>query len=156
VTAGFFDVFGVPPALGRPFTVAEDEPGKEHVVVLSHRLWARRFGASPSLAGGDIRLGGQAYRVLGVMPASFDLTADSEELWVPIAFTAVRKVTHDDHDLTIFGRLKDGVSREQALGDLERIVPGIQALYPRDTQTLGFEIIDMTDDVVGTTGRGCS
>ena len=149
VTAGFFDVFGVQPALGRPFTAAEDEPGKEQVVVLSHRLWTRRFGADPSLVGRDIRLGGQAYRVLGVMPASFDLTADAEELWVPIAFTAQRKVTHDDHYLSIFGRLKDGVSREQALGDLNRLVPGIRALYPKDTQTLGFLVLAMTDDVVG-------
>jgi putative ABC transport system permease protein len=149
VTAGFFDVFGVQPALGRPFTAAEDEPGKEQVVVLSHRLWARRFGSDPSLVGRDIRLGGQAYRVLGVMPASFDLTADAEELWVPIAFTAVRKITHDDHYLSIFGRLKDGVSREQALGDLKRLVPGIKALYPKDTQTLGFMVVAMTDDVVG-------
>jgi putative ABC transport system permease protein len=149
VTAGFFDVFGVQPALGRPFTAAEDEPGKEQVVVLSHRLWTRRFGANPSVVGGDIRLGGQAYRVLGVMPASFDLTADAEELWVPIAFTPVRKVTHDDHYLTVFGRLKHGVSREQALGDLRRLVPGIKALYPKDTQTLGFMTVAMADDVIG-------
>ena len=149
VTAGFFDVLGVQPALGRPFTAAEDEPGKEQVVVLSHRLWVRRFGADPSVVGGDVRLGGQAYRVLGVMPASFDLTADAEELWVPIAFTAERKATHDEHYLTILGRLKDGVSRDQALGDLRRLVPGIRALYPRDTQTLGFQVIPMTDDVVG-------
>jgi putative ABC transport system permease protein len=149
VTAGFFDVLGVQPALGRAFTAAEDEPGREQVVVLSHRLWTRRFGATPSVVGGDIRLGGQAYRVLGVMPASFDLTADAEELWVPIAFPPVRKVTHDDHYLTVFGRLKDGVSRDQALGDLERLVPGIKALYPKDTQTLSFLTVPMADDVIG-------
>src|SRR5436190_4830161 len=148
-TAGFFGVLGVKPALGRPFTEAEDEPGKEHVVVLSHRLWARRFGADPSIVGRDVRLGGQAYRVLGVMPSSFDLTADSEELWVPIAFTAARKATHDEHYLTVFGRLKSGVSREQALGELTRIVPGIQAQFPKDTQGLGFQVIPMTDDVIG-------
>ena len=142
------DVFGVQPALGRPFTAAEDEPGKEQVVVLSHRLWTRRFGADPPSSGGN-PVERPAYRVLGVMPASFDLTADAEELWVPIAFTPERKITHDEHYLTVFGRLKDGVSREQALGDLRRLVPGIQALYPKDTQTLGFQVIPMTDDVVG-------
>jgi putative ABC transport system permease protein len=149
VTAGFFDVFGVKPALGRPFTVAEDEPGKEQVVVLSHRLWARRFGADPSIVGRDVRLGGQPYQVLGVMPASFDLTADSEELWVPIAFTAARKATHDEHYLTVFGRLKAGVSKEQAAGELARIAPGITAQFPNDAQGLGFQVIAMTDDVVG-------
>jgi putative ABC transport system permease protein len=148
-TAGFFEVLGVQPALGRGFTAAEDEPGKEQVVVLSHRLWARRFGADPSVVGRDVRLGGQAYRVIGVMPSSFDLTADSEELWVPIAFTAARKATHDEHYLTIFGRLKAGVSKEQALGELTRIVPRIQAQFPKDTQQLGFQVISMTDDVIG-------
>ena len=149
VTASFFDVFAVKPALGRPFTIAEDEPGKERVVVLSHRLWARRFGADPSIVGREIRLGGQAYSVLGVMPASFDLTADSEELWVPIAFTAERKATHDEHYLTVFGRLKTGVSKEQAAGELARIAPGITAQFPKDAQGLGFQVIAMSDDVVG-------
>src|SRR5215203_5058185 len=102
-------------AFSRPFTAAEDEPGKEQVVVLSHRLWTRRFGGDRALVGRDVRLGGQAYRVLGVMPASFDLTADSEELWVPIAFTAERKATHDEHYLTVYARLKPGVSRQQAI-----------------------------------------
>jgi putative ABC transport system permease protein len=149
VTASFFDVFAVRPALGRAFTAAEDEPGHEQVVVLSHRLWMRRFGADPSIVGADVRLGGRPFRVLGVMPASFDLTADSEELWVPIAFTAERKATHDEHYLTVFGRLKPGVSREQALGELTRIAQVIRTQFPRDAQELGFQVISMTDDVVG-------
>jgi putative ABC transport system permease protein len=149
VTASFFDVFAVRPALGRAFTAAEDEPGHEQVVVLSHRLWTRRFGADPSIVGADVRLGGRPFRVLGVMPASFDLTADSEELWVPIAFTAERKATHDEHYLTVFGRLKPGVSREQALGELTRIAQVIRTQFPRDAQELGFQVISMTDDVVG-------
>ncbi len=149
VTASFFDVFGVTPSLGRAFTAAEDEPGHEQVVVLSHRLWARRFGADRSVVGTDVRLGGQPYRVLGVMPASFDLTADSEELWVPIAFTAERKATHDEHYLTVFGRLKARVSREQALGELTRTAQVIRKNFPRDAQQLGFQVVSMTDDVVG-------
>src|SRR6185312_15125387 len=118
VTADFFDVFGVRPSIGRAFTETEDQPGHEDVVILSHRLWTKRFGADAALVGRDVRLGGRPYRVIGVMPASFDLTVDSEELWVPIAFTAKRKATHDEHYLTIFGRLGPGVSREQAQGDL--------------------------------------
>jgi hypothetical protein len=132
-------VFGVTPSLGRAFAAAEDEPGHEQVIVLSHRLWARRFGADRSVVGTDVRLGGQPYRVLGVMPASFDLTADSEELWVPIAFTAERKATHDEHYLTVFGRLKAGVSREQALGELTRTAQVIRKNFPRDAQGLGTE-----------------
>jgi hypothetical protein len=83
------------------------------------------------------------------MPASFDLTSDSEELWVPIAFTAERKATHDEHYLTVFGRLKPGVSREQALGELTRTAQVIRVQFPKDAQELGFQVVSMTDDFVG-------
>src|SRR5262245_29573262 len=73
VTASYFDVFGVQPALGRVFGAEEDQPGREQVVVLSHRLWQRRFGADPAILGRDVRMNGQPYTVLGVMPHSFDL-----------------------------------------------------------------------------------
>ena len=86
-TAAFFTVFGVRPALGRAFTDPEDQPGHEQVVVLSHRLWTRRFAADSAIVGRDVRLGGSPFSVIGIMPASFDLNADTEELWVPIAFT---------------------------------------------------------------------
>ena len=112
-TAAFFTVFGVRPAFGRAFTDEEDQPGHEQVVVLSHRLWTRRFAADPAIVGQDVRLGGQPFHVIGVMPASFDLNADTEELWVPIAFTAERKATHDEHYLTVYGRLKPGVTIER-------------------------------------------
>src|SRR5262249_12996451 len=72
VSASFFDVFGVTPVLGGAFTAGEDEPGRDQVVVLSHRLWTRRFGSDPAVLGQDVLLGGRAFRVIGVMPAAFD------------------------------------------------------------------------------------
>src|SRR5205814_8371270 len=108
VTANYFDVFGARPAIGRTFRADEDRPGSEDVVVLSHRLWMRRFGAAPDILGRDIRMNGRRYTVAGVMPESFDLTINSEELWVPIAFTPERKAMHDEHYLTVYGRLKTG------------------------------------------------
>jgi hypothetical protein len=86
VTANFFAVMGARPAAGRTFTDDEDRPGHEHVVVLSHRLWQRRFGGAP-MVGRDIRMNGTPYTVVGIMPASFELDSTSEELWTPIAFT---------------------------------------------------------------------
>src|SRR6185503_17009694 len=80
-TATYFDVMGVAPIVGRTFTASEDQPGGEHVVVLSHRLWTRRFGAKASVVGSAIRLNGASHTVVGVMPRAFDLTTDSEELW---------------------------------------------------------------------------
>jgi predicted permease len=149
VNASYFDVFGVRPALGRVFTEEEDQPGREQVVVLSHRLWRRQFGSDPAIVGKDMRLGGRPYRVLGVMPAAFDLTAESEELWVPIAFTAERKATHDEHYLSIYGRLKPGVSREQALDDLNRIARQIRVQFPKDASELSFLIVPLMQDFVG-------
>ncbi len=106
VTAGYFDVFGLPAAHGRVFTKEEDQPGREQVVVLSHGLWARSFGSDPAVVGRRITLNERPYDVIGVMPAAFTYAANQEELWVPIAFTAERKATHDEHYLQIYGRLK--------------------------------------------------
>src|SRR5262245_62605889 len=98
---------GVAPMLGRTFTTADDQPGSDRVVVLSHRLWTRRFGASPTVVGRDVRMNGANYTVIGIMPPSFDLTTDSEELWAPIAFTPEQRAMHDEHYLTVYGRLKE-------------------------------------------------
>src|SRR5678815_1272550 len=91
---------GVRPMLGRTFTADEDRPGSDRVVVLSHRLWTRRLGASAAIVGRDLRMNGAGYQIAGVMPASFDLTSDSEELWTPIAFTPAQRAEHDEHYLT--------------------------------------------------------
>ena len=85
------------PILGRAITTDDDEPGREDVVVMSHRLWTRAFGSDPGVVGRPIRLSGRQYTVLGVMPAAFDLQAGSEELWIPGALTAEEKVAFDGH-----------------------------------------------------------
>src|SRR4249920_2954 len=86
VTANYFDVMGVRPMFGRTFTADEDQPGNDRVVVLSHRLWTRRFGGQNSAVGRPLRMNGVAYEIAGVMPEAFDMSIDSEELWTPIAF----------------------------------------------------------------------
>ena len=140
VTASFFDVFGVPPALGRVFGAEEDQPGREQVVVLSDRLWRRSFAGDPAIAGKDIRMNGLPYRVLGVMPARFDLLARPEDLWVPIAFTPKDKAMNDDHFLVVVGRLRDGVSRLRAERSLEPIAAEMRRADPRDNQGVLFRV----------------
>ena len=93
VTANYFDVMGVRPAIGRTFSADEDRPGNANVVVLSPRLWQRRFGGSAAVIGRPLRMNGVTHQIAGVMPESFDLTTDSEELWTPIAFTDQQKVS---------------------------------------------------------------
>jgi len=91
-TAGLFDMLGVRPIQGRTFLPDEDQPGKPHVVVMSERLWRRRFGADPKLLGSNITLDGQAAMVIGIMPASFQFPAGSatRNLWMPLQFSPDR------------------------------------------------------------------
>jgi putative ABC transport system permease protein len=149
VTAGYFDVFNLPPAHGRVFTKEEDQPGREQVVVLSHRLWTRRFGGDSGAIGRRITLNGRPYDIIGVMPAAFDYTANSEELWVPIAFTAARKAMHDEHYLQVYARLKPGATEEQALGELHANALRLRTAFPRDAAELDFTTVSVLEDLVG-------
>jgi hypothetical protein len=83
------------------------------------------------------------------MPASFDLNADSEELWVPAAFTSERKATHDEHYLAVYGRLKRGITQQQAHADLTRIAQQLRVQFPKDDQELAFRIVPLMQDFVG-------
>jgi hypothetical protein len=114
VTHDYLPLLGLAPPLGRVFTAEEDAPGRDRVVVLSHGLFARRFGADPGVLGRQVRLSGVSREVIGVMPASLDSASAGEQLWVPIAFTPERRAMHDEHYLTLFGRLRPGVSLAQA------------------------------------------
>jgi putative ABC transport system permease protein len=149
VTSNFFDVMGARPEIGRTFAVDEDRPGNDRVTVLSHRLWMRRFGGSTAVVGGEIRMNGVNYLVAGVMPASFDLTADSEELWTPIAFTPAQRVLHDEHYLEVFGRLKPGASREQLGAELGAVAVRNRHDFPKDCTDLTYAIHPFRDDFVG-------
>lgn len=149
VTGGFFDVFGIPPTLGRPLTDADDRPGHEDVAVLSYRLWMRRFAGDRNVVGTDIRLTGRPYRVVGVMPASFDYAATTEELWVPMAFPPARRTNYDEHFLNVFGRLRDGVTFAQAVGELERIGAELRQRVPRENNSRGLTAAITMDMIVG-------
>jgi putative ABC transport system permease protein len=149
VTAGFFDVFGVAPARGRVFTAAEDRPGGPKVVVLSHRLWSRRFAADPAVIGTQVRLGGQPYEVIGVMPQAFDFTAQTEELWMPMAFTAERKAIHDEHQYQVYGRLAAGATAERALAELHRNAESLRLRFPKEAPEIDFGTTMVMDQLVG-------
>jgi predicted permease len=148
-TAGFFGVFSTPPALGRVYSAEEDQPGREQVVVLSHRLWTRRFGSDRQIVGRQIRLSGRPYEVIGVMPPSFDFTDQTEQLWVPIAWTAERKAMHDEHAFQIYGRLKAGVTVRQAEAELARFAEDLRRRFPKEDAEISFTITPMMEDLVG-------
>ena len=148
-SAGFFEVWGVPPQIGRVFGAAEDQPGREQVVVLSHRFWTRQFGADRGILGKSITLDGRPHEVIGVMPESFDFTADAEALWVPIAFTPERRAMHDEHFLTVYGRLRDGVSLQQANDQLSVIAKGLRERFPKDNAERDLISASLMESFVG-------
>lgn len=147
VSAGFFEIFGVNPISGRTFAPDEDQLGKEHEVVLSHRIWESRFGADPSIVGHEVRLSGEPYKVIGVMPAgSFD--RQYEDMWTPLAFKPQEK-TRDYHWMIAWARLKPGVTIDQAREQMNGIAARIAQDYPQSNKGWGITVDRYQDRFVG-------
>lgn len=149
VTGDYFKVLGVNPMLGRPIARADDETGREQVVVMSHRLWTRAFGSDAGIVGRPIRLSGRQYTVIGVMPEAFDLTATSEELWIPAALTAQDKVTFDGHSWTVLARLKPGVAIEAARAHMLTLAAQLEKEQPQTNAERRTAVLDFTEIFVG-------
>ncbi len=148
VSGGFFEVFGVPPLQGRALGASDDRPGSEQVVVLSHRLWTRRFGADPAVVNRDVRLDGRPYRVVGVMPAAFDFTNDGEELWVPIAFQAEDRTNFDRHYLRVVARLRSDTTMDEAQARLTVVAAQLAAEQPRYNAQRSASVTPLLEDYV--------
>jgi putative ABC transport system permease protein len=148
VGGDFFALLGVQPALGRAFLPEEDQPGRGEVAVLSDGLWRRRFGGDPGVIGREIRLDGRVHTVVGVMPASLDFALLDEELWVPAAFTPERLAMHDEHFMTVLGRLKPGVTLAQARLELAEISRWLVENHPKENQERGIVPLPLMDELV--------
>jgi macrolide transport system ATP-binding/permease protein len=141
VTANFFTVMGVEPELGRAFRADEDQvPGRDAVVMLSHELWQRQFGADPAILGRTVRLDGIAFTVIGVTPAGFTGLDQyvRDEFYAPLAMwerlladPAVRPFeARDFRRLDVRGRLKPGATLAQARAELTSISLDLERAYP--------------------------
>jgi putative ABC transport system permease protein len=129
VSANFFQVAGVQPAIGRAFQPGEDEPGRERVVILSDRLWKRRFGGDAAIVGRDIRFDDQNFTVIGVMPANYQFPL-TIEVWTPYAMPPARRASRGNHMLQTIARLKPGTTVEQADAEVERLAARLAQTYP--------------------------
>jgi putative ABC transport system permease protein len=127
VTAGFFPTLGVQPMLGRNFVAEEDRPGGRRVLILSHRLWVRRFAADPRVLGRELVLNGESYTVVGVMPAGFRFPSVAE-LWTPFGFDAAS--VEDSNYFEVLGRLRDGVSPAAAAAAARALSRSYDAAFP--------------------------
>ncbi|MEA2564067.1 MAG: hypothetical protein QOH06_5571 [Acidobacteriota bacterium] len=154
VSAGLFPVLGVKPALGRTFTAKEDLPNTESMVVLSHELWRRAFGAERGVLGKRVQVDGVDRTVLGVMPAGFDVGEERVEAWVPLALDPANPGNRGGHYLYMVGKLKPGVNVAQARSEIAGLVkrwktdlPNTHSLSP-DRHPLVIQ--PLLDDLVGS------
>jgi len=148
-TADYFTTFGVRPIAGRVFTSDEDKPGSARVVVISERLWRNRLHADSSIVGQALHLNGVSYTVLGVMPRTFDPLLENSDVWIPAAYTPQQLADHDDHYLSVAGRLKPGVTLAQAQSEASVIALRLQQQYSIDDKDRGFRLEPLTTALLG-------
>jgi len=147
VNASFFPLLGARPALGRPFTTEEDRP-QSRVVVISDRLWKRRFNADPAILDKTIALGGNPYAVVGVMPPGFSYLHKTVDLWLPIGFSAEQR-TPRGRWLSGMGRLKPGVTFGQAQQDMERVHAELGRLFPDFNTGWTARVVPLREQLTG-------
>jgi putative ABC transport system permease protein len=152
-SAGFFQVLGTKPAIGRTF-LPEDElnTGNNRPAVLSHGLWQRRFGSDTELIGKTITLNGKGYTVVGVMPADFKLqfpTTKNIELWLPMILNEKVERNRRSHFLYVMGRLKPGITKEQAQAEMDVLSDRLQKQYSETNSGIGARVVPLQEQMVG-------
>ena len=152
VNADYFPALGVKPILGRTFTRDEDKPGAPSVVLISHGLWQRRYGGDPNIIGREINLGGKT-TVVGVLPAGFEfpISDDTQDFWEPI-FSAVwmtegTRQERANRFVSTIGRMKPGVTVEQAKADLDLLSRQVEQQSPQSNTNIIFNVVSMHEDI---------
>jgi len=153
-TSDLFRVFGVEPLLGRDFAQGEDDIGAAPVAEISEGLWKRKFGASRDIVGRAITLDGRRYTVISIIPASFDLLQvnfGTPDVYVPLGQSGMGglKVRGAGLGLHGFGRLREGVSSQQARQDMARVTGQLANEFPIEDRGLGATIIPLQEQLVG-------
>ncbi len=153
ITGGFFPVMATAPALGRTITDDDDRAGVRDVVVLSHALWARRFGGDPGIVGRQLQINGISREVVGVMPAGFQFPLQSE-LWMPFKFTARDLETQRGaHYINVIARLKPDTPLEAAREDMRRVAARLAEQYPRTNRESSASVHPLREALVGSVRR---
>ncbi|PYT27172.1 MAG: hypothetical protein DMG57_19235, partial [Acidobacteria bacterium] len=131
VSANLFHVLGASPLVGRTFAQGEDRPGKLRVAVLNHAFWVQRYGARPDAIGQYLMLDEIGYEIIGVMPAGFQYPTQAVNFWIPMELD--QRAVGDywgSGGLSVFGRLRDGVTPEAARAELRAWIPRIRTMFP--------------------------
>jgi predicted permease len=152
VAPRFLEVWGIAPQLGRDFTPAAEHFGGPHVVLISDRLWRRRFHADPDVLGRQLHFGKSAYSIVGVLPASFRFPVRDADLFTPGPPDAPVAQDRSSTWYQVIGRLKPGVTGQQALADLSTVQRQLGAQFPKTDADLGIQMLPLKSVIVGDIG----
>src|SRR5271165_4341671 len=155
VSATFFPILGVKPIAGRLFTEQEDQVGAAAVALISEGLWKRKFGSSADAVGKSLNLNGNLYTVVGVIPASFHYAAgnfhNNAEVYTPIGQwnDPLFRDRHTGMGMNAVGRLKPGITLEQAHSDMSAVAAHLAEVYPDIDKNSGVTLLSLKENVVG-------
>ena len=150
VSLNYFNVLGVTPQVGRTFQAGEDQPGRDHVVILSHDFWQRHFASDSEVIGHTIRINREPYSIIGVLPPGFQLMGYTSQLWVPLVITPddQRPEARKAHSLFLVARLKPGVTLEQARADMSTLARQAERDFPDTEKHWGAAVRTLPDFLI--------
>jgi predicted permease len=151
-TAHLFDVFRMSAVHGRTFRTGDDEVGHHRIIVLSNGLWRRRYGADPSVVGRTIDLSGIPHEVVGILPPSFEFPGEPRELWVPMPLAGEQP--RASHYLTVYARLKSGITLDQGRAEMDRIGAVLLTDYPETNRDHAPHVSPLEDELRGPVRAG--
>jgi putative ABC transport system permease protein len=148
VSVHYFDITGGNVVLGRKFLPGEDEPGKDHVVLLSNALWRTRFGADPGVIGRQITLDSEPHEIVGVLEPGGTFDRQQRQIWKPLAFFP-DNMTRDFHWFGALGKIKAGITLEQARAEMELIGKRISEAYPDSNKDWSVAVDPLAQQMIG-------
>ena len=147
ISASLFPLLRVIPALGRGFTEEEDQPGQDHVVILSHGLWQRRYASDPNIIGKMIRLEDIPHTVVGVMSPEFQYPTRGVQIWTPLTFVPADFRTRTGYTYLTVARLKTGITLQQAQAEVNFISTRLAQQHPGSNKDLRFRVTPLRRDI---------
>ena len=147
ISANLFPLLRVIPALGRGFTEEEDQPGQDHVVILSHDLWQRRYASDPNIIGKMIRLEDIPHTVVGVMSQEFQYPTRGVQIWTPLTFVPADFRTRTGYTYLTVARLKPGITLQQAQAEVNFIATRLAQQHPGSNKDLRFRVTPLRRDI---------
>jgi predicted permease len=149
--ANFFSILGLQPMLGRAFLQGEDQPGHNHVVILSYAFWQTHFGGQDDALNKSVELNGDPYTVVGIMPGWYR-TPGAADLWIPIDATPKALGPRGQHHLRAIGRIKNGTTLAHAGADLRTIAGRIEKQFPNENTKVSAVVVPLKEQIVDGSG----